>query len=221
MIFYDDNYNMLGIDDESLKILGYDDFEQFKEDDVDVSDFFIKKEGYVHKINFCNWLDFLIYSEESDSRVLLSDKKGNITENKIIIKEIYPLCEINDSKIIYMVDFIKVDEDTYQSLKSNIELEDLSIDEDFYIDLLKDFFVENDNYMGKILYFANDEKYSQAKKIIFILQSICNNLKLDDLADILQNIEESIEKEDKSRIEELMKIYQNKIEAYKKLVYKV
>ena len=105
MILFDDFGELLGSDKESLKLFGYTSIEEFKEKVEDISDFFIKKEGYLYKFDNYNWIDYLNYSEEKINKVLIRQKDNSVIEAEISIKEIYNVIEINGSKITYLIEF--------------------------------------------------------------------------------------------------------------------
>lgn len=107
MIFYDEYGQLLGADIESIKLFECSDISEFKEKVSDVSDFFVNKDGYIHKFDHYNWIDFLNYSEENIDKVLIKQKENNVIEAKVTVKEIYNLIKINDSKTTYMIDFIE------------------------------------------------------------------------------------------------------------------
>ena len=106
MILYDEFGQLLGADADSIELFGCSSINEFKEKVSDISDFFVNKEGYIHKFEHYNWIDFLNYSEEEINKVLIRQKENKAVEAQIIIKEIYNLIEINGSKTTYMVDFV-------------------------------------------------------------------------------------------------------------------
>jgi len=107
LIFYDEFGQLLGADTESIKLFGCNNISEFKEKVSDISDFFVNKDGYIHKFDHYSWIDFLNYSEENIDKVLIKQKENNIIEAKVTVKEIYNLIKINDSETTYMIDFIK------------------------------------------------------------------------------------------------------------------
>ena len=106
MILYDEFGQLLGADKESLELFGCGNITEFKEKVSDISDFFINKEGYIHKFDHYNWIDFLNYSEEKIDKVLIRQEDNSVVEAKVTVREIYNLIEINGSKTTYMIDFI-------------------------------------------------------------------------------------------------------------------
>jgi len=106
LILYDEFGGLLGADTDSIELFGYSNITEFKEEVSDIADFFVNKDGYIHKFDHYSWIDFLNFSEEKLDKVLIKQEDNNAIEAKIIVKEIYNLIEINDSKITYMIDFI-------------------------------------------------------------------------------------------------------------------
>lgn len=105
MILYDEFGQLLGADLESIELFGCNDIAEFKEKVSDISDFFINKEGYIHKFDHYNWIDYLNYSEEKIDKVLIKQSDSTAIDAKVIVKEIYNIIEINGSNITYMIDF--------------------------------------------------------------------------------------------------------------------
>ena len=122
MILYDEFGRLLGADLESMELFGCNNITEFKEKVRDISDFFINKDGYIHKFDHYNWIDYLNYSEEQINKVLIKQKDNIAVEAKVIIKEIYNLIEINGSNITYIIDFIQkhtVNTDTKEKFQNN------------------------------------------------------------------------------------------------------
>ena len=120
MILYDEFGELLGADTESLELFGCSNITEFKEKVNDISDFFVNKEGYIHKFDHYNWIDFLNYSEEKIDKVLIRQKEDKVVEAKVSVREIYNLIEINGSKITYMIDFSKQNILSLESKPQNI-----------------------------------------------------------------------------------------------------
>ncbi len=229
MILYDDNYNVVGIDDKSLNILGYDSVEKFKSTDMDISGHFIKKEGYVYDTDFCSWLDYVIYSGEK-GKALISSAKGELFQSDIEVDEIYSLND-DEKRYLYGIDFTgvkKIDNEDVQveerEEKSNViknrygfvvDLDELGMDEEFYSKLLDEFFIENDRYVSKIESYIEDAKFDKIKNIVSILESICTNLKLDYFLNSLKSIEDSVAKRDEEALKRGLKSYIGSVEDYK------
>ena len=75
MLIYDHNKEFIGIDQESLKVLGYDRFEDLIHEHKDVAELFVKKPGYIHNFTNFPWIDFVLHAESDDAKVIIAGKK--------------------------------------------------------------------------------------------------------------------------------------------------
>ncbi len=74
MLIYDHNKEFIGIDQESLKLLGYERFEDLIHDHRDVAELFVKKPGYIHNFTNFPWIDFVLHAESDDAKVIIAGK---------------------------------------------------------------------------------------------------------------------------------------------------
>lgn len=74
MLIYDHNKEFIGIDDESLKLLGYSRFEDLIHEHKDVAELFVKKPGYIHNFTNFPWIDFVMHAESDDAKVIIAGK---------------------------------------------------------------------------------------------------------------------------------------------------
>ena len=233
MILYDEFGQLLGADKESLELFGCCNIREFKEKVSDISDFFIKKEGYIHKFDRYNWIDFLNYSEEKIDKVLIRQEENKAVEAKVTIREIYNLIEINGSKTTYMIDFIEQKITTLEEnlqeqkaieevseedlLEEKIELpyheieEDYDIDKDFYEELLNDFILESKNDLDLMGAYILNSNYESLFKIINKLKSICTNLKLNQFLPILNTLERNVRNKSYDNIEKFLNLYKKEL----------
>ena len=75
MLIYDHNKEFIGIDQESLKVLGYDQFEDLISEHKDVAELFVKKPGYIHNFTNFPWIDFVLHAESDDAKVIIAGKQ--------------------------------------------------------------------------------------------------------------------------------------------------
>ncbi len=75
MLIYDHNKEFIGIDQESLKVLGYERFEDLIKEHKDVAELFVKKPGYIHNFTNFPWIDFVLHAESDDAKVIIAGKK--------------------------------------------------------------------------------------------------------------------------------------------------
>ena len=76
MLIYDHNKEFIGIDQESLKLLGYERFEDLIHDHKDVAELFVKKPGYIHNFTNFPWIDFVLHAESDDAKVIIAGKSN-------------------------------------------------------------------------------------------------------------------------------------------------
>jgi len=238
LVFYDEYNNFLGADKESLEFFNCKDIYDFNENIGDIANLFVKKEGYIYKFENYNWIDFVNYSEESIKKVLISIN-GDVSEVDIKINEIFPIININNSSVIYGIEFknaIKVEDDksfkttnssTKKSLEepsstqSNITIDidknskSIEIDDNFYKELLVDFVGENNKYVEIIKNSIIKNDYDNIEHIVSILKSISTNLNLNDLIPVLNAIDENAKHKNYKNIENFLEIYEKKVNLIK------
>ncbi len=74
MLIYDHNKEFIGIDQEGLKLLGYERFEDLIHEHKDVAELFVKKPGYIHNFTNFPWIDFVLHAETDDNKVIIAGK---------------------------------------------------------------------------------------------------------------------------------------------------
>jgi len=86
VLIYDHNKEFIGIDQESLELLGYERFEDLIHEHRDVAELFVKKPGYIHNFTNFPWIDFVMHAESDDSKVIIAGKKKAFSANIEILK---------------------------------------------------------------------------------------------------------------------------------------
>jgi len=240
LIFYDEYGAIVGVDSESIELFGYKNIKEFKKEVNDISDFFIKEDGYIYKFEHYSWLDFINYSEEPVNKVLIAQKNGNLIEAEISANEIFLMININNSKIIFGVEFVNQIKrekseflqpndtaDSIEALKKDVIANDefknilsikenaqkLDIGEDFYNELLQDFFKAHEKYMKRIKKYIEDNHYEEVAKIILILKSICSNLRLFGTIPILNSMQKDIKNKNYKSMQKFLSIYKKDIKS--------
>ncbi len=104
MVLYDKKSNFLGIGQNELFILGYEDMVEFKSYHNDFADLFVNHPGYISKFKNFSWIDYALHSGVSNKNVLLKHKNGTEIEATLDIMEIFLLDEINESSILYNIE---------------------------------------------------------------------------------------------------------------------
>jgi len=74
VLIYDHNKEFIGIDEESLKLLGYERFEDLTREHRDVAELFVKKPGYIHNFTNFPWIDFVLHAESEETKVIIAGK---------------------------------------------------------------------------------------------------------------------------------------------------
>ncbi len=74
MLIYDHNKEFIGIDQEGLKLLGYERFEDLIHEHKDVAELFVKKPGYIHNFTNFPWIDFVLHAETDDNKVIIAGR---------------------------------------------------------------------------------------------------------------------------------------------------
>ncbi len=248
MILFDDFGELLGSDEESLKLFGCADIEEFKDKIDDIADYFIKKEGYLYKFDNYNWIDFLNYSGEKINKVLIRQENSQAIEAEINLREIYNIVEINGSKTTFLIDFNnkRVVEQTEKSslpkkdaqdkesrLKTSEETtvhpnkieinyskmrEEYDIDEALYNELLNDFVLESKNDIELINAYIINNKYNSILKVTNKLKNICSNLQLTVFLPILSSIEKNIRNKNYEGIEKFLDIYLKELDTLSRYI---
>ena len=79
MLIYDHNKEFIGIDDQSLEMLGYDRFDELIHEHKDIAELFVKKPGYIHNFTNFPWIDFVLHAESDDAKVIIAGKKRAVS----------------------------------------------------------------------------------------------------------------------------------------------
>ena len=79
MLIYDHNKEFTGIDEEGLKLLGYERFEDLMREHRDVAELFVKKPGYIHNFTNFPWIDFVLHAESEETKVIIAGKNKSFS----------------------------------------------------------------------------------------------------------------------------------------------
>ena len=79
MLIYDHNKTFIGIDEESLALLGYDQFEDLIREHKDVAELFVKKPGFIHNFTNFPWIDFVLHAESDDAKVIIAGRSKSFS----------------------------------------------------------------------------------------------------------------------------------------------
>jgi len=108
LILYDKSGLFLGMGNQELYLLGYEDMEEFRNYHSDFADLFVNKPGFIFKFkNFC-WIDYAQHSGTPNKRVLIRTKNGKELESSLTINEVFLQKEMNGTSIFYSVELSNV-----------------------------------------------------------------------------------------------------------------
>jgi HPt (histidine-containing phosphotransfer) domain-containing protein len=122
MLIYNHQKELMGVDEHSLKTLGFSTFSQLISEVEDFADLFVKTPGYIHNFKHLHWIDFLTCADPNqESKVIIKVKDKNFRCN-LDIKVIYLKEDLNE--IAYAVNLLNLKALTqteYEMAKENIE----------------------------------------------------------------------------------------------------
>ena len=104
MILYDKSGLFLGMGNQELCLLGYEDMEEFRNYHNDFADLLVNKPGYIFKFKNFSWIDYALHSGTPNKRVLIKTKNGKEIETALNIHEIYLQKELNGSQLLFSVE---------------------------------------------------------------------------------------------------------------------
>ncbi|MBN2896106.1 MAG: hypothetical protein JXK05_09485 [Campylobacterales bacterium] len=88
MLIYDHNKKFLGIDDNDLKHLGFNDATALFDLCGDFADLFVKRPGYIHNFKNFEWIDFVMHADAEVAKAIIHTPKRNYS-CKLHIKPFY------------------------------------------------------------------------------------------------------------------------------------
>lgn len=104
LILYDKSGVFLGLGNQELYLLGYEDMEDFKNYHNDFADLFVNKPGYIFKFQNFSWIDYTLHSGTPNRKVLIKTKSGKEVETSLIINEIFLNKEINGANACFCIE---------------------------------------------------------------------------------------------------------------------
>lgn len=104
LILYDKSGVFLGMGNQELYLLGYEDMEEFRNYHNDFADLFVNKPGYIFKFQNFSWIDYTLHSGTPNKKVLIKSKNGKELETSLTINEIFLNQEINGSNICFCIE---------------------------------------------------------------------------------------------------------------------
>lgn len=108
LILYDKNSVFLGMSNQELYFLGYEDMEEFRNYCNDFADLFVNKPGYIFKFQNFSWIDYTLHSGTPNKKVLVRTKHGKEVETSVTINEIFLTKEVNQTSKLFCVELSSV-----------------------------------------------------------------------------------------------------------------
>jgi len=88
VLIYNHNKEFVGIDEESLRHLGYKSLNSFLEDYSDFADLFVKKPGYIHNFKNFPWIDFVLHADAEESKAIIQTNTTSFSCD-LVVKPYY------------------------------------------------------------------------------------------------------------------------------------
>jgi hypothetical protein len=74
VLIYNHNKEFVGIDSESLKLLGFSTFNELLAEHKDIAALFVKKPGYIHDFKNFPWIDFILHADVEESKAIIKGR---------------------------------------------------------------------------------------------------------------------------------------------------
>ena len=77
MLLYNQRKEFVGIDEDDLASLDFQNINELQNESHDFADLFVKKPGYIHNFKNFSWIDFILHSETDESKAIIHAKGKN------------------------------------------------------------------------------------------------------------------------------------------------
>ncbi len=77
MLLYNQRKEFIGIDEDDLSALDFNNINELQNESHDFADLFVKKPGYIHNFKNFSWIDFILHSESDESKAIIHAKGKN------------------------------------------------------------------------------------------------------------------------------------------------
>lgn len=77
MLLYNQRKEFIGIDEDDLASLGFNNIADLMSESEDFADLFVKKPGFIHNFKNFSWIDFILHSEAEESKAIIHAKGTN------------------------------------------------------------------------------------------------------------------------------------------------
>jgi hypothetical protein len=113
LLLYNQRKEFVGIDENDLNGLGFQNINELQNESSDFADLFVKKPGFIHNFKNFSWIDFILHSESDEAKAVIHAKGKNysctlhispfyFTSDEsgyaILIKNLRPLKGVEDAQ---------------------------------------------------------------------------------------------------------------------------
>ncbi len=77
MLLYNQRKEFIGIDENDLSGLGFQNINELQNESSDFADLFVKKPGFIHNFKNFSWIDFILHSESDEAKAVIHAKGKN------------------------------------------------------------------------------------------------------------------------------------------------
>jgi len=77
LLLYNQRKEFIGIDEDDLSNLDFQNISELQNESHDFADLFVKKPGYIHNFKNFSWIDFILHSEADESKAIIHAKGKN------------------------------------------------------------------------------------------------------------------------------------------------
>lgn len=77
MLLYNQRKEFVGIDENDLSGLGFNNINELQNESSDFADLFVKKPGFIHNFKNFSWIDFILHSESEEAKAVIHAKGKN------------------------------------------------------------------------------------------------------------------------------------------------
>lgn len=77
MLLYNQRKEFVGIDENDLSGLGFQNINELQNESNDFADLFVKKPGFIHNFKNFSWIDFILHSESDEAKAVIHAKGKN------------------------------------------------------------------------------------------------------------------------------------------------
>lgn len=206
MLIYNYQKNFVGIDESSLKTLGFSSFLQLISKTQDFANLFVRTPGYIHNFQHVHWIDFVMCAEPNqESKVIINANDKDFTCN-LDIKSFYLKEDPNETS--YIVNLVNLraltqEEPTIEVSEKVVKFEDdyiynsklacdeLGLPQELIEEFIEDFIAQANNVKADLYNSLGEESTQKVKTLSHKLKGVAANLRIEDAFEMLSTINKS------------------------------